>query len=304
MRRRGEPAAESRGKAVGPARNSSFMVGDCEIFVDLHRLRRGDELLEIEPRAMAVLAELARVPGRVVTYDDLFRTVWHDVIVTDDALYRCITQLRRVFGDDPRSPRFIETISKRGYRLIAPVVHLSDEAPSSGAPQPAGYGDPDLTLSLTVVARNLLGHRAVIAVDVDEETWRETVREVAARLGAGAGTTVWREDVAIRAEPDANHRRFNVRTRVLGAATPAGTALVTFALAGMLLYGRTLQAGHAVALGLAGAVAGWLFGMPARRRALERSHAAIAGFEKLVRWIPTTARRSAGAGGMVPPEGA
>jgi len=59
--------------------------------------------------------------GEVVSKERLMRSVWPDAFVGDDVLTRCISELRRVFGDDAKEPRFIQTIPKSGYRLIAPV---------------------------------------------------------------------------------------------------------------------------------------------------------------------------------------
>src|SRR6185295_12697783 len=63
-----------------------------------------------------------------VAKERLIQTVWSDTFVTDDVLTRAISELRRVFGDDAKASRFIQTIPKSGYRLIAPVS-------SSGADQ-------------------------------------------------------------------------------------------------------------------------------------------------------------------------
>ena len=67
--------------------------------------------------------------------------VWNGTVVTDDALSRCISELRKVLGGSPRNPQYIETIRKSGYRLIAPVTLPSDEAEENGAalspPRPA-----------------------------------------------------------------------------------------------------------------------------------------------------------------------
>lgn len=71
---------------------------------------------------MEVLLTLARVPGQVVSRQELEEAVWPGRIVTDDAVTNAIGKLRRALDDNPRQPRFIETIAKRGYRLkVAPI---------------------------------------------------------------------------------------------------------------------------------------------------------------------------------------
>jgi TolB-like protein len=74
---------------------------------------------------MGVLLCLAQHPGETLSKEQLFQAVWPNVIVTDDVLKRCIAELRRAFGDDARNPHTIETISKRGYRLVASVSALA-----------------------------------------------------------------------------------------------------------------------------------------------------------------------------------
>ncbi len=74
---------------------------------------------------MQVLACLAAQPGEVVSKDELMETVWADTHVTDDVLTGCISALRRAFEDNPRTPSFIQTIPKSGYRLIAAVMPLN-----------------------------------------------------------------------------------------------------------------------------------------------------------------------------------
>jgi DNA-binding winged helix-turn-helix (wHTH) protein/TolB-like protein/Tfp pilus assembly protein PilF len=86
-----------------------------------NELRRGGEALRIEPKAMDVLMLLADRVGRVVSREELFAAVWPGVVVGDEALTQTIIKLRKALGDNSRSPSYIETIAKRGYRLIAPV---------------------------------------------------------------------------------------------------------------------------------------------------------------------------------------
>jgi Tol biopolymer transport system component/DNA-binding winged helix-turn-helix (wHTH) protein len=103
---------------------SEFQVGEWSVHPSLNRLSRAGALPEavrVEPKVMQVLEVLAETPGQVVTRDTLVARVWPDVFVSDDVLHRAIRELRRVFGDDTANPAYIETIRKRGYRLIAPV---------------------------------------------------------------------------------------------------------------------------------------------------------------------------------------
>ena len=99
-----------------------FRVGDWQVHPSLHRLTRGSEEVRLEPKVMQVLEALAAEPGQVVTREALVARVWQGVFVSDDVVHRAIRELRRAFGDDTASPAYVETIRKRGYRLIAPVT--------------------------------------------------------------------------------------------------------------------------------------------------------------------------------------
>ncbi|MGA7304884.1 MAG: winged helix-turn-helix domain-containing protein [Rhodothermales bacterium] len=105
---------------------AGFRVGDWLAEPSLNRISREGEDVAVEPKVMEVLVCLARNPGSTVTKDFFFETVWDGMVVTEDVLSRCISELRKNLGDDSRDPTYIETIRKTGYRLIAPV---SDREP-------------------------------------------------------------------------------------------------------------------------------------------------------------------------------
>jgi DNA-binding winged helix-turn-helix (wHTH) protein/WD40 repeat protein len=98
-----------------------FLVGDWLVEPRLNRLARGDVLVQLELKAMDVLLCLAAHAGEVVAKHELFDAVWQTEFVSDNTLARRIADLRDAFGDDAHNPRYIETIRKRGYRLIAEV---------------------------------------------------------------------------------------------------------------------------------------------------------------------------------------
>ena len=94
-------------------------------------LRRGGATIRLEPHPSAVLRELARRPGELVTHEELRRAVWDPTthVKLDDSLHYCIRQLRHALGDNARQPRFIETIPRRGYRLRADCLATPAAAP-------------------------------------------------------------------------------------------------------------------------------------------------------------------------------
>lgn len=76
--------------------------------------------IDLRPKAFAVLAHLAANSGRVVGKDELLEAVWPDVIVTEDALTHCISEVRRSLGSEGSG--MIETVPRRGYMLVSPTV--------------------------------------------------------------------------------------------------------------------------------------------------------------------------------------
>jgi len=125
-----------------------LQIGDWWADPATNELGRAGETQRIEPKVMEVLMVLASRPGAVVSREELLSIVWPGVVVGDEALTQSIIKLRRALGDNPRSPAYIDTISKRGYRLIAPVRSIED-AGTAGAdaaiiPQPQPPAQPRL----------------------------------------------------------------------------------------------------------------------------------------------------------------
>lgn len=109
-------------------------IGQWILDPERNELRRKGEAAKLEPKATEVLLHLARRPGRVVSREQLLAAVWPGVVVGDDALTQSIIKLRKALGDQAHEPRYIETISKRGYRLVAPVQDATAAAPVPGGP--------------------------------------------------------------------------------------------------------------------------------------------------------------------------
>jgi len=80
---------------------------------------------------MRLLLCLVERPGEVVSIDDLLNQVWSDVTVAPDSVYQAVTSLRRLLGDDPKQPTYIETVPRLGYRLVAKVSPWTDASGSA-----------------------------------------------------------------------------------------------------------------------------------------------------------------------------
>ncbi len=108
---------------------SAFLAGDWTVEPELNALRRDSVERHIEPKVMRVLLTLASRQDHVFSKEELISAVWPDTFVSDDVLTRCISILRRVTEDDPQAPHFIQTVPKRGYRLVAPLSELPTPDP-------------------------------------------------------------------------------------------------------------------------------------------------------------------------------
>ncbi len=124
-----------------------FKVGEWLVEPQLNRITGPGGSTVVEPKVMHVLVCLADRPGAVVTRDELLERVWGGTVVTDYVVSRSISQLRKLFEDAHRTPRFIETVSKTGYRLIAPVTDEAPMAPHAGDSFPECADDIEIVPS-------------------------------------------------------------------------------------------------------------------------------------------------------------
>lgn len=105
------------------ARSDTLLVGGCRVVRSLREIQCPDvrRPTRVTPKAMGVLQLLLENPGQVVTREQLLAGVWPGTLPTDDVVTQAVTQLRKAFGQARGEPRFIETIAKHGYRLVATV---------------------------------------------------------------------------------------------------------------------------------------------------------------------------------------
>src|SRR5690606_16071117 len=140
-----------------------FTINDWLVEPSLNRISRGDEIVKIDPQNMKVLELLASRPGEVFSQTEIEQHAWPGVVVTPNSVYQSIAQLRRALGDDKAKPTYIETIPRKGYRLVATEVRDANTKSSSAQTRRR------LALSrsqLTIIATSLcIALAAVVAKD-------------------------------------------------------------------------------------------------------------------------------------------
>jgi predicted ATPase/DNA-binding winged helix-turn-helix (wHTH) protein len=109
------------------------VVRPLRLDLENERVWQGEQGLRLTPKAFSVLHCLIERAGRLVTKEALFKSIWPDRVVSDDALSTCIREIRKVLCDAARAPQYLETVHRRGYRFIGP---LATAAPPPG-PRPS-----------------------------------------------------------------------------------------------------------------------------------------------------------------------
>jgi eukaryotic-like serine/threonine-protein kinase len=109
------------GEGDKPHVTADLRVGRWLVQPSLNELRDGPTVRHLEPQVMDLLVFLASREGRVVSKDEIIDGVWEGRFIAEATLTRSIADLRRALGDRRARPEYIETIAKRGYRLVAAV---------------------------------------------------------------------------------------------------------------------------------------------------------------------------------------
>ncbi len=121
----------------------AYEFGDFRVDLRTMALSRQGQAIPVEPKVFDVLRCLIEHRDRVLTKDELLDLAWPGTFVTPNALTRVIAQLRKALGDDAGESKFIATLSKRGYRWVAPVAAIgSEQAVKPPAAVPAAVVAP------------------------------------------------------------------------------------------------------------------------------------------------------------------
>lgn len=204
-----------------PYRFGSFVADPAA-----YRLRRGETAIDLSPKALDLLFLFASRPGELVTKEDMLKALWPGLAVTDNALTQVVSELRQALGDAPASPRYVETVPRRGYRFVADVV---EETGSYAAEAPARRprsvavlsftnmtADPDLDWLSAGIAETLTGDLRA------SSDLRVMDRDLLPRVPPGGEAEAGRRaavDLVVTGSIQGSGDRLRLTARVIDAAT-------------------------------------------------------------------------------------
>jgi DNA-binding winged helix-turn-helix (wHTH) protein/TolB-like protein/Tfp pilus assembly protein PilF len=116
---------------MNTGKNRIYRFGEFTLDVSEHRLLRENEEIYLQPKTFETLLYLIEHHGHLATKKELLDALWADTFVTENALSRCIKEVREALGDDAHQPRYVRTVPRLGYKFIADVKVASNFGPTT-----------------------------------------------------------------------------------------------------------------------------------------------------------------------------
>ncbi len=117
-------------------KNRFYRFDEVEIDVQNLRVTVGSEIRPLEPKSFRLLLFLLENPGRALAKDEIMAAVWGETFVSDNSLARGITSIRKALDDDPKAPRYIQTVPSVGYRFVAEITEDVGDVAVPAEPRP------------------------------------------------------------------------------------------------------------------------------------------------------------------------
>jgi DNA-binding winged helix-turn-helix (wHTH) protein/tetratricopeptide (TPR) repeat protein len=139
-------------RVVPAEKEKQVCFGPYQLEMSNARLVRHGRPVSLTPKALDLLHYLATRPDRLVTKNELLSALWSDVVVSDASVKVCVREIRKALDDPARTPTYIQTVHRKGYRFIAPIRESPSEAPEMPCAAP-GEGKVESGASSKLVGR-------------------------------------------------------------------------------------------------------------------------------------------------------
>src|SRR6516165_10546874 len=126
------------------ARPEMFRFEGYTLDIGRNLLRTADREVALRPKSFDLLRYLVENPDRLVTKEELFKAIWPNIVVTDESLAQCVSEVRHAIGDSKQT--IIATVPRRGYRFAAPVLRVAADAAPAPPPPSGTSGVPPVLM--------------------------------------------------------------------------------------------------------------------------------------------------------------
>ena len=158
--------------------SSPFYLGNWLVNPAKNTIQKNSELKNIQPKLMEVLTFMCLQGNKIVSADSMIQNCWSNQYMSDNPVHKCIAQLRKALGDSSKNPKYIGTIPKRGYSILAKVTNINleqqsiepywlDSTPFAGL-QPYSYKQKDIFFGRKRVINSLI--KIINSKDKDNDT--------------------------------------------------------------------------------------------------------------------------------------
>ena len=175
-------------------RNSSvFLFDDIRVEPKTFRAFKAGQLIQLEPKALRLLLFLIENRDRLIEKEEILDAIWSGTHVTENALTREIGKLRKILGDDPKAPKYIQTVHTRGYRFIAELADANGEGTRASAELEDEKARPEsFRAAQPVVAAAPLPFEGTTAKRTHSYRLITTVIAIAIALVVISGIVLWK----------------------------------------------------------------------------------------------------------------
>ena len=182
--------------------SSAFLFDDIRVEPATFRAFKAGQGIQLEPKALRLLIFLIENRGRVIEKEEILNTIWNGTYVTENALTREIGKLRKVLGDDPKAPKYIQTVHTLGYRFIAELYEgSSEESPVSACGQDDAAARPESVLVCEPPSAAAIPAGSTTAKRTHSHRAITTAISIAIALGVISAIVGWKRRSAIVSPP-------------------------------------------------------------------------------------------------------
>ena len=183
-------------------KSSAFLFDDVRVEPATFRVFKAGQEIQLEPKALKLLLFLIENRSRLIEKEEILNTIWSGTYVTENALTREIAKLRKLLGDDPKAPKYIQTVHTRGYRFIAELAEANtEESPSTSSHDVEAVAPESVLASAPPIAAAAIPFKRETTKRANSQRAITAVITIVIALGVVSAILAWKGRSTITSPP-------------------------------------------------------------------------------------------------------